>query len=100
MAEVDIPIFKEGTEYESWRSEVLKWQLFTAMEPRRQALAVRAKLCGPLRDCALMIDAGELFCDDGLGVLIGKLDKVFREKKRFLNCFFNEFRSLKMLFNT
>ncbi|XP_047140843.1 KH homology domain-containing protein 4 isoform X2 [Hydra vulgaris] len=90
MAEVDIPVFKEGTEYESWRSEVLKWQLFTTMEPRRQALAVRAKLGGSLRDCALMIDAGELFCDDGLGVLIGKLDKEFRVKKSSTNRILDE----------
>ena len=47
-----------------------------------QALAVRAKLAGKLRELALKLDAGDLNKDNGMDFLLENLDTAFRKERK------------------
>ena len=79
MSELPPPVLLENGSYENWRNEIQMWQITTTMEPRRQALAVRTKLCGKVREVALKLDASDLNNDDGMSFLIDALDATFRK---------------------
>ena len=74
------PALTDVTAYECWRADIHMWQITTSMEPRRQALAVRTKLCDAARNVALRLDAADLNNESGMTFLIEALDKQFRKK--------------------
>ncbi|XP_057309857.1 uncharacterized protein LOC130647864 isoform X1 [Hydractinia symbiolongicarpus] len=76
------PILKEGDTYEKWRTEIVSWREHTAIELKRQALAVRAKLSGKVREAALRLDAADLNKKNGMSFLLDNLDQIFRKDKR------------------
>lgn len=76
------PILQEGDTYEKWRAEIVSWRQHTAMELKRQALAVRAKLSGKVREAALRLDAADLNKENGMSFLLDNLDQIFRKDKR------------------
>ena len=84
MTDDQPPSFKEGELYDKWRSSVLMWQISTTVEPKRQALAVRARLSGDVRKLALKLDAADLNTEDGMAYLMQKLDAVFKKEKRLV----------------
>ncbi|KAK9518554.1 hypothetical protein VZT92_023859 [Zoarces viviparus] len=75
------PPFDEKKSYESWKNEVEIWRLVTDLEKKKQALAVALSLTGRARDSALEIAAVDLNDDEGMNVLLTKLDAVFLKEE-------------------
>ncbi len=76
------PSFDEKKSYESWKNEVEIWRLVTALDKKKQALAVALSLTGRARDSALEISAVDLNTDDGMTTLLTKLDSVFLKDQK------------------
>ena len=55
------------------------WQLVTDLDQKKQALAVTLCLSGRAREAALEIKAEELNTNDGMKILLTKLDSVFQK---------------------
>ncbi|KAK9537927.1 hypothetical protein VZT92_005501 [Zoarces viviparus] len=75
------PPFDEKKSYESWKNEVEIWRLVTDLEKKKQALAVALSLTGRAGDSALEIAAVDLNDDEGMNVLLTKLDAVFLKEE-------------------
>ena len=65
--------------YDIWRNEISMWQLVTDVDQKKQALAVTLCLRGRAREAALEIKAEELNTNDGMKILLTKLDSVFQK---------------------
>ena len=76
--EKDPPGFSTLAQYPQWRQDIEMWQLSTALEPQRQALAVCTKLSGKARAIALKIDSVDLNTDNGMNILLAELDREFQ----------------------
>lgn len=74
------PVFepKEDNDYASWKNDVEVWQCFTKEEPKRQGPAVYLSLKGKAREAVRAISVNDLKGDDGVQVILQKLDKVFQ----------------------
>ena len=66
-------------DYETWRREIEFWQLVADLDKKKQALPIALSLPGKYRDVATSILVGDLNADDGVTILLAKLDKHFQK---------------------
>ena len=67
--------------YETWKKEMVLWEMATTVEKKKRAPTVFLSLTGKAREAILELDASLLNTEDGLNVLIKKLDTLFQEDK-------------------
>jgi hypothetical protein len=67
--------------YETWKKEMVLWEMATTIEKKKRAPTVFLSLTGKAREAMLELDPSLLNADDGMKVLIGKLDTLFQEDK-------------------
>ena len=72
-------ILSDEKGYDIWRNEISMWQLVIDLDQKKQALAVTLCLNGRAREAALEIKAEELNTNDGMKILLTKLDSVFQK---------------------
>lgn len=68
-------------EYETWRMKVEDWMLITEGEVRYPGVVMRMALEGKALDIAMGMDRDELKKTSGGGILLDKLDGVYRKDK-------------------
>ena len=74
------PIFKEGMSYKSWKNKIDMWQLATSVKKEEQAIVVLLESldCNAKAEKAVSeLTANELNTNEGMNLLITKLDNVF-----------------------
>ena len=77
------PILSDENGYNVWRNEMSIGQLVTDLDQKKQVLTVTLCLIGRAREAALEIKAEELNTNDGMKILLTKLDYVFQKDYRF-----------------
>jgi len=75
------PVLNTHGDYEDWKEDVVVWCSQTDVPKNNQALAIFLKLRGDAKDAASALALSEIVRDDGVDVLLKKLDKFFRCKK-------------------
>lgn len=81
---VSIPKFRENMAYTEWRKKIEKWVLVTkAVKKERGILVSLEGLEGNEKAEKAVSDltAEELNTDDGLDILLRKLDNIFKSEK-------------------
>ncbi|XP_039900576.1 uncharacterized protein LOC120741662 [Simochromis diagramma] len=76
------PKLDEARPYECWKNEVNIWRRVTELDKKKQALAVALGLEGRARETAMEIPAEDLDKDDGMEILLAKLDAVFQREEK------------------
>lgn len=76
------PKYDEARPYECWKNEVNIWTRVTELNKKKQALAVALGLEGRARESAMEIPAENLDSEDGMAVLLAKLDGVFLKEEK------------------
>ena len=71
------PKLEKEKEYEQWKSDLKIWCSLTSIEKKKQALAVHLSLSGRARIASSEISPVSLESDDGINVLLTKLDGLF-----------------------
>ena len=72
----------DGEGYEDWKKLIGMWVKFTKFEKKQQASVITVKsLQGEARSTALAAPEGELDLDEGVGKLLGYLDKLYLKDK-------------------
>lgn len=74
------PCFDKETSFDTWKNKIEIWRRVTDLAKNKQALAVSLSLTGKARECAIEISSDELARDEGMTLLIKKLDSVFLKK--------------------
>ena len=67
----------EVEDYERWKNDLEIWETFTDLSKSKQGPAVYLSLTGKAREAVRDIKAAQLNIEDGLQVIIQKLDAVF-----------------------
>ena len=73
------PILSDEKGYDLWRNEISMWKLVTDLDQKKQVLTVILCLSRRAREAALEIKAEELNNNDGMEILLTKLDSVFQK---------------------
>ncbi len=68
----------EPERYDSWRKEMLFWEMATNVEENKRAPTVFLSLTGKAREAVLEMDPNELNAKEGMKKLYAKLDKLFK----------------------
>ena len=68
---------EEGDDYESWKSDVNVWRLFTKDEEKRLGPAVYLSLKGSARDAVRELEPAELTTGDGIKKITDILDRIY-----------------------
>ena len=75
----------DGENYEQWFKEIKIWQMFTDLPKAKQGAALFLTLSGKARDkgrdIARDIDVDSLASDDGIKIIIGKLNPLYLKDK-------------------
>ena len=71
------PILENNDDYEVWKRDVELWQEFTDLSKAKQGVAVNLCLRGRARVAASEIPIVDLKKDDGVNILLDRLDKIF-----------------------
>ena len=75
------PIFNEGDDYLSWKSDISVWEIFTDYAAERRGPAVYLALTGKAREAAREIPANDLAGADGVKTITDKLDEIYLKDK-------------------
>ena len=75
------PVLEIGGDYEDWRTSVYTWRDVTDVPQNQQALEIFLRLRGEAKDALLGLTLSEINRDDGVIILLEKLDKFFRGTK-------------------
>jgi len=70
------PVFDEAEDYLGWENDMEIWGMFTSLEKKRGP-AVYLSLTGRLRGAVRDLTIAEIGSDDGLHIIIQKLDGLF-----------------------
>ena len=76
--ELQPPPLVPGKDYVKWREEVDQWCSVTKILPHRQALVLRSKLSGRVKELALEFDSSVLNKKNGMNILLSTLDNAFK----------------------
>ncbi|KAG0718762.1 hypothetical protein GWK47_051843 [Chionoecetes opilio] len=71
------PKLEHDEEYEMWKEDVGVWCRLTTIEKKKRALAIHLSLSGRARSASSEIDKTKLEAEDGVEVLLKRLDDVF-----------------------
>ncbi|KAK3872293.1 hypothetical protein Pcinc_022626 [Petrolisthes cinctipes] len=71
------PKLDKELSYESWRKDIEIWSKITDLSKKKQALAIHLSLDGRARVATSEIEVRDLKADNGVEVLLGKLDGLF-----------------------
>ena len=91
-----LPTLENELNYESWRKDVQIWARVTDVPKEKQALVVHLSLSGRARNVSSQIPVSDLESDDGLKVLLEKLDNLFlpdKGRRQFMA--FNELYNMR-----
>ena len=76
------PVFDpEEDLYESWKNELGMWEVFTDAESKKRGPIVYMQLRGKAKEAVRSLTPDELHVDDGLKLIIDKLDAIFLKDK-------------------
>ena len=75
------PTLGDGENYEQWLKEIKIWQMFTDLPKAKQGAALFLTLSGKARDIARDIDVDSLASDDGIKIIIEKLNPLYLKDK-------------------
>ena len=81
------PLLNDLESYERWREDLLMWKEVTDLSSNKQALAVHLTLKGQAREVANQVSTDDKKKDNGLEILIKKLDEAFLkepERRKFM----------------
>lgn len=74
------PVYKEGKSYADWRLDIDLWNEFTPLPEKRRATAFLLELGeGKVKSHVRALGKENLMKDDGLALVIAKLDKIYKE---------------------
>ena len=73
-------------DYEQWKKDIELWSCFTDLPKAKQGIAVHLSLSGRARKASSEIEVNELKSDDGLKLLLIRLDRVFLQDANW-KCF-------------
>ena len=71
------PKLERDEEYEVWKEDLNAWCRITSIEKKKRALAVHLSLSGRARIASSELNKASLEAEDGIDVLLKKLDEVF-----------------------
>ena len=71
------PKLENEEAYENWKKDIRIWCELTELSKNKQALAVHLSLSGRAREASSEIPAADLKKDDGVDVVLRKLDELF-----------------------
>lgn len=86
------PLFGSETSYECWKKDIVIWRELTDLPKKKQALAIHLTLTGKARQASGEVGVADLNKDDGVDILLTKLDGLFLLDKGRRQ--FNVFRDL------
>lgn len=89
---IPVPTLTSENEYETWKNDVKRWCQLTSLVPSKRALAVHFALSGRARNASSEIPDEHLQSDNGVEVLLTKLDALFLPHKPLRQ--FNAFNRL------
>ena len=72
-----VPVLKTGEDYGMWKNAALLWCEYNKDEPSNQAIAIHLTLTGRARQITNRIPRAELCSDNGVSILLAKLDAFF-----------------------
>ena len=75
------PKLDNESKYETWKKDVKLWCALTDLTKHKQALAVHLNLSGRARLASSELTIEELSAENGISILIAKLDKLFLADK-------------------
>ena len=78
---IPVPTLTSENEYETWKNDVKRWCQLTSLVPSKRALAVHFALSGRARNASSEIPDEHLQSDNGVEVLLTKLDAIFLQNK-------------------
>ena len=78
------PTLKDDVCYQPWVHDVKVWCMFTDLSKTKRGPAVYLSLAGKARDAVTYIDVEAIGKDDGVDIIIKKLDEVFLKDKNTL----------------
>ena len=82
-AAVSIPTLDNGGNYETWKSDVLRWTKVTSVAPSSHALIIHFSLNGKAKVASDQIPDELLSTKDGVDILLAALDKIFLPHREY-----------------
>ena len=79
---IPVPAFDENN-YEAWRKDVSRWCIISKLEPRVKAYNIHISLTGRAKTTSNLIPDEDLMSEDGVKILLGKLDDIYIKNKHF-----------------
>ena len=73
------PLLSASKSYDDWIKLINIWKDFTSLEKPKQALAIALSLEDKAQDVALQIPRDQLAQENGVELIIQRLDKIFKK---------------------
>ena len=71
------PALSNSKSYGDWKKLIKIWKEVTSLDKSKQALALVLSLEGEAQDAALQIESTDLSKDEGVDILLNRLDKLY-----------------------
>ena len=73
------PILSDDIPYSDWKNDVNIWKLYTDLDKKKRGPALYLTLTGKARECVRSLKAEEIGGDNGLDLIVNKLNAVFED---------------------
>ena len=73
------PALSNSKSYGDWKKLIKIWKEVTSLDKSKQALALVLSLEGEAQDAALQIESTDLSKDEGVDILLNRLDKLYNK---------------------
>ena len=75
------PVFKKGDDYDKFKKKLEIWQMFTALEKKKQGPALVLSLDEDTQDSVLELEQAKIGGETGVAEILKVLDRLYLKDK-------------------